>query len=129
MTTPGHHGGEIMAKAPAKAAKAPTANELVQLIDTYGQLSGAIKRLEADLEPIKERLKKYVDGRAEGQHFFVNVSSSETTTIDTKALRAEMGDKWCRKFERTGKRSTMTWGSLSEKETDADAIIERLSKL
>lgn len=65
------------------------------LADRIGALDCQSKALEAELKAAKEALKARGIDRAEGHRFTVTFSQSIRVALDTAAIRAEMGGKWC----------------------------------
>ena len=68
-------------------------NEL--LADQIGELDCRVKAAEAELKAAKDALKARGVDRADGQRFTVTFSQSIRVTLDTAAIRTEMGGKWC----------------------------------
>ncbi len=65
------------------------------LADEFGALDCQVKALEARLAAIKAELKRRGGDAIEGAHFLVTRSEAVRWTLDTTAIRSEMGEEWC----------------------------------
>lgn len=66
----------------------------VTLADEIGALDAQIKVLEKLLEPLKAEAKARGKDRIDGNLFYVTVTPSISANLDTKAVKAEFGQKW-----------------------------------
>jgi hypothetical protein len=64
------------------------------LADAVGALDAQIKALEAEKEEARMALKARGIARAEGDRFTVTFSTSIRQTLDTAAVKTEMGQQW-----------------------------------
>lgn len=64
------------------------------LVDEIGSLDAQIKVLEKQIAALKDEAKSRGKDRIEGSLFYVTISKSIAATLDTKAVKAEYGDKW-----------------------------------
>ena len=64
------------------------------LADMIGDMDCRAKALEAQLKVAKDALKARGVDRAEGQRFTVTISASIRQTLDSAAVKAEMGQTW-----------------------------------
>ena len=97
-----------MAPRAKKEKKEPV--DLVALIDEYGRLKTEMETLDERIAPLAKTLKELVSGRADGKNWWVDVSQAERTSLDTKAIKAEMPQSWVDRFSRTSKVTTLNWG-------------------
>lgn len=65
------------------------------LVDELGQIKAQMAELEKRESAIKKRLIEGGLSEYEGTLFRVTVAKSIRIALDTKAIRAEMGAKWC----------------------------------
>ncbi len=78
-----------------------------QLVDRWGGLRSKLKKLEAEIEPLKEEFERrglsVVAGEAPGPRANARARRSLRVwfaSLDVKAIRAEMGPEWCAKREK-----------------------------
>lgn len=65
-----------------------------QLADVIGGLDAQIKALEAEKDSAHKALLSLSTEKAEGERFTVTFSTSIRQTLDTAAVKAEMGQQW-----------------------------------
>jgi predicted phage-related endonuclease len=66
---------------------------LPQLADIYGGIKANIDALESEADKVKDELKSRMrDVPAVGEHYTVTKIESTQTRLDTKKLRADLGD-------------------------------------
>lgn len=69
------------------------------LIDEAGKLRDEIKELEPALEfykqAIKSRMKKDGLGAKAGDKYLATLTVADRVSLDTAAIKAEMGEDWC----------------------------------
>lgn len=70
------------------------------LADEYGQLKGEIDARAERIDAIKAELKARGEERIEGRQVTLTIATQVTTRLDTKALKAALGDDICREFEK-----------------------------
>jgi len=70
------------------------------LADEYGTLDGQIKALTERKDAIKEEFKARSVDRVEGPKFTITVSEQSAKRLDTKALKAALGDDICAEYEK-----------------------------
>lgn len=61
-----------------------------KLADRAGELEILLAPLEAELKQIKDRLKAEGDGTYAGREFEVIVATSDTSSLDTKKVKAAL---------------------------------------
>lgn len=71
-----------------------------QLADEYGNLKAQQDALGEQLTTIKDELIKRGDERIEGQRFTLTISQQTSMRLDTKALKAALGDDICAEYEK-----------------------------
>lgn len=77
--------------------------ELADKVDEFGRLCAEIAELQATHKELRQHFVDTGLDVVDGDLFKVTVSVSKPrTTVDTKAIRAKMGDKWMEKFESVG---------------------------
>jgi hypothetical protein len=64
------------------------------LVDQLGGLKGAIADLEKRQKALRDELLRRAVSQVEGAQFGAIVSQSVRWTLDTKAVKAEMGNEW-----------------------------------
>lgn len=64
------------------------------LADQIGQLDAQIKALTEQLEALKEQAKASGLNEIEGRIFKVSIGKSIRSSLDTKAVKEELGQKW-----------------------------------
>ena len=69
------------------------------LADDYGNLKAQADAINARLKDIKAELIKRSVTQAAGDRFAVTVSEQSSVRLDTKGLRAALGDDICKDFE------------------------------
>lgn len=67
-----------------------TLNQALSLVDRLGQLQDQIKALQEQEAILKDDLKNEGEGVQVGQYYTSDVKLSQRTTIDNKALIAEL---------------------------------------
>jgi hypothetical protein len=65
------------------------------LADAIGDLDCRSKAIETELKAAKSELNARGLDRAAGERFTVTLSQSIRISLDTTAIRAEMGAQWC----------------------------------
>lgn len=70
------------------------------LADEFGALKGQVDAIEERLSAIKKEMLARQVERVEGQRFTVTISSQTTKRLDTKALKAALGDDIIAEFEK-----------------------------
>ena len=65
-----------------------------QLADELGELAQQIKELQAREKALKAEIKARKIKSAIGRHFVVTVAESIRQSLDTKAVKAVMGQDW-----------------------------------
>ena len=78
----------------------PAALTREQLVDRWGALRSRLKKLEAEIEPLKEEFERRSLRVVVGETWGVARSESTFASLDLKAIRAEMGPEWCAKREK-----------------------------
>ena len=98
-----------MTKRTASAADAPTRFDNV----TDAMLADELGAIDEELDAVKERqdearreMVRRGKGALEGLTHTVLRAQIQTTTIDTAAIRKEMGDTWCSERSKPGTRTT-----------------------
>ena len=75
------------------------------LADEIGSLTAQIKVLDDVLSALKDEAKSRGKDRIDGNLFYLTIGKSIAATLDTKAVKAEYGDKWyddhCKLTEKT----------------------------
>lgn len=71
------------------------------LADEYGQLKGEIDARSERVDAIKAELVARGDDRIEGRQVTLTIARQQTSRLDTKALKAALGDDICREYEKT----------------------------
>ena len=71
-----------------------------QLVDRWGALRSRLKKLDAEIEPLKEEFERRGLRVVAGETWGVARSESTFSSLDVKAIRAEMGPEWCAKREK-----------------------------
>jgi hypothetical protein len=69
-------------------------------VDRLGRVKAAIAGLEVYEKALKEAVIAHGEAAVEGTTFRATVSIAEQLRLDTKAIRVEMGDDWCGRFEK-----------------------------
>lgn len=70
------------------------------MVDRLGHLQALIAQL-CDIEcDLKEAIRSVGESEIDGRVFRATVSESVRTTLDSKAIRKDMGERWCAKYER-----------------------------
>ena len=72
----------------------PAALTKEQLVDRWGGLRSKLKKLEAEIEPLKEEFERRGLRVVAGESWGVARSESTFASLDVKAIRAEMGPEW-----------------------------------
>src|SRR3954451_24372906 len=75
------------------------------LVDQLGGLKAAIADLEKRQKALRDELLSRAVERVEGAQFGASITQSVRWTLDTKALKAEMGGDW---YDRHCRQSTVT---------------------
>ncbi len=70
------------------------------LADEYGQLKGEIDARTERLDAIKAELIGRKEERVEGRQVTLTISRTTSTRLDTKALKAALGEDICREYEK-----------------------------
>ena len=65
-----------------------------QIADQLGQLEAEKAALEAKIKALKEEIKSCGVSSIQGKFFAVSVGTSISQTLDTNAVKAEMGESW-----------------------------------
>ncbi len=78
----------------------PAALTKEQLVDRWGGLRARLKKLEADIEPLKEEFERRGLTVVAGETWGVARSESTFASLEVKAIRVEMGPEWCAKREK-----------------------------
>ncbi len=78
----------------------PAALSKEKLVDHWGALRSKLKKLEADIEPLKGEFERRGLRVVAGEAWGVARSESTFASLDVKAVRAEMGPEWCAKREK-----------------------------
>lgn len=78
------------------------------LADTYADLARRIRELEAERDAIKAQL--VADGRDEvrGDRHVLRLTMTETSRLDTAAIRRSMGDNWLAMHSKTSESIRIT---------------------
>jgi hypothetical protein len=71
-----------------------------QLVDRWGAARAKAKKLDAEIEPLKEEFERRGLSVVAGEAWGVARSESTFSSLDVKAIRAEMGSEWCAKREK-----------------------------
>ena len=71
-----------------------------QLVDRWGAARARAKKLEAEIEPLKEEFERRGLSIVAGEAWGVARSESTFASLDVKAIRAEMGPEWCVRREK-----------------------------
>ena len=93
----------------------PAALTKEQLVDRWGSLRAKAKKLEAEIEPLKEEFERRGLSVVGGEAWGVARSESTFASLDVKAIRAEMGPEWCAKRERPQTRVFYNFAPLKER--------------
>ena len=82
-------------------------HSLSQLTDAYGAIVAEIRGLELRRDALKAALIERAGDTAEvfGERFKVSISHATRWTLDTSAVRAKLGERWCQQHS---KLSTVT---------------------
>ncbi|NDB59644.1 hypothetical protein EB001_14530 [bacterium] len=67
-----------------------TVNQALSIVDRLGQLQDQIEALKAQETILKDELKNQGEGVQVGQYYTSDVKLSQRTTVDNKALLAEL---------------------------------------
>lgn len=70
------------------------------LADEYGQLKGEIDVRQERIDAIKAELVARKEERVEGRQVTLTIAKQVSTRLDTKALKAALGDDICREYEK-----------------------------
>jgi hypothetical protein len=73
------------------------------LADEYGQLKGEIDVRTERLDVIKAELIARKEERVEGRQVTLTIAEQTSTRLDTKALKAALGEDICREYEKETK--------------------------
>src|SRR5580704_9368529 len=76
-----------------------------EIVDQLGGLKAAIADLEKRQKALRDELLKRCVIEAEGAQYAAAVTQAVRWTLDTKAVRSEMGDAW---FDRRCRQSLVT---------------------
>ena len=84
----------------------PAAPETVgEIADRYGELLAQKAEIETELKELQRRFKASGQREAEGRLFRLAMGDDcMTTTLDRKAIEAEMGETWTARFLKFSKR-------------------------
>jgi hypothetical protein len=72
----------------------PAAMTKEQLVDRWGAARAKAKKLEAEIEPLKEEFERRGLSVVAREAWGVARSESTFASLDVKAIRAEMGPEW-----------------------------------
>jgi hypothetical protein len=78
----------------------PAALTRERLVDRWGALRAKAKKLDAEIEPLKEEFERRGLHVVAAETLGVARSESTFASLDVKAIRAEMGPEWCAKREK-----------------------------
>ena len=90
----------------------PAALTKEQLVDRWGAARAKAKKLDAEIEPLKEEFERRGLSVVAGEAWGVARSESTFASLDVKAIRAEMGPEWCAKREKPQTRVFYNFASL-----------------
>ena len=73
-----------------------------QLADQYGAVCAEIRGLELRRDALKATLIERAGDTAEvfGERFKVSISHATRWTLDTSAVRAKLGERWCQQHSK-----------------------------
>ncbi len=94
----------------SRISPAALANE--QPVDRWGALRSRLKKLKAEIEPLKEEFERRGLRVVVGQTWGVARSESTFASLDVKAIRVEMGPEWCAKREKPQTRVFYNFASV-----------------
>lgn len=86
----------------------PLPTTIPDLADMYGDLDAQIKALTDARDAVKAELAKRKTDTFKGDRWALSRTTYETTRLDTKLIRAEMGDDWCAAFTSTSSATRIT---------------------
>ncbi len=72
-----------------------------QLADEYGSLKAQSDAIGERIDALKAELVARGADRVEGHNFTLTISRQTSTRLDTKALKAALGDSICAEYERS----------------------------
>ena len=93
----------------------PAALTKEQLVDRWGGLRSKLKKLEAEIEPLKEEFERRGLSVVAGEAWGVARSESSFASLDVKAIRAEMGPEWCARQEKPQTRVFYNFALVKER--------------
>ena len=93
----------------------PAALTKEQLVDRWGAARAKAKKLEAEIEPLKEEFERRGLSVVAGEAWGVARSESTFASLDVKAIRTEMGPEWCAKREKPQTRVFYNFAPLKER--------------
>ncbi len=70
-----------------------------QIIDEYGDLNLQAKAIEARLKELKEELIRREVVKDKGMNYSLTVTDQISMRLDTKALKAALGEDICKEYE------------------------------
>jgi hypothetical protein len=90
----------------------PTALTKEQVVDRWGAVRAKAKKLDAEIEPVKEEFERRGLSVVAGEAWGVARSESRFASLDVKAIRTEMGPEWCAKREKPQTRVFYSFASV-----------------
>ena len=93
----------------------PAALTKEQLVDRWGASRAKAKKLEAEIERLKEEFERRGLRVVAGEAWGVARSESTFASLDVKAIRTAMGPEWCARREKPQTRVFYNFAPLKER--------------
>jgi hypothetical protein len=90
-----------------------------ELADKWGALKARLKKIDAEIDLLKEEFERRRLTVVEGAKFSVVRSTRSFEALDIKGVRAEMGPAWCAEHSSPSNRVTYEVRALSAEERAA----------
>lgn len=88
------------------SVRASKPSSVAEIADRWGALKRRAAKIADEIDALKVEFERRGLRVAEGDKFSVVKSVRPFSSLDVKAIRAEMGAPWCEEREKSGERTT-----------------------